>query len=305
MNPDAIIDATQAVAQRLKADVVLFNQPIDPQVADRFHALLEATSSKHESAFVIFVTFGGDAHAAYVIARDLQLRYKKVILCIAGDCYSAGTLLVFCAHEVVISDRGRLGPLDVQIIKRDELAERSSGLTVSIALQELQRESFETFMGFTGNLKDAFGIQLSLKTAMDVAVTLTSGVFQEVYRQIDPIKLAEDARSLQIAGHYGGILAKRSGNLRQGAIDRLLKHYPSHECIIDRTEAAELFNNVRAPEEDEQELLKVLGRVATNATMSPNEKYMLVLSDAKKKGEADESKNKSENKGKLLERKPK
>jgi len=301
MNADLVLAATQAVARDLRADVILFNQPIDPRVAERFHGKLESLESKRRVAFVIFATFGGDAHAAYVIARDLQFRYDKIILCIGGDCYSAGTLLVCCAHEVVIADRGRLGPLDVQIIKRDELAERSSGLTVSIALQELQKESFKTFMEFTGNLKDTFGIQLSLRTAMEVAATLTIGAFQEVYRQVDPIKLAEDARSLQIAGHYGDILAKASQNLKKGAVERLLKEYPSHECIIDREEAKGLFNSVRPPSENEAVLLGLLGPLATDATLRPDDKFVIVLSEAKKRGGPDES----ENSGRLAKRKPK
>jgi len=136
---------------------------------------------------------------------------------------------------------------------------------------------------------------------MDVAATLTSGVFQEVYRQIDPIKLAEDARLLDIAGHYGKILASASRNLKDGAIERLLKEYPSHECIIDRTEAGEMFNSVRAPEKDEQNLLRLLGPLATNASVGLDESYLIVLSELKKKGNADES----ENQGEQLERKRK
>ena len=289
MNAQEIITATQTVANRLKSDVILFNQPIDPQVSDKFHARLESIPKKHTNAFLIFATFGGDAHAAYVIARDLQLRYKEIVVCIAGDCYSAGTLFVCCANELVITDRGRLGPLDVQLVKRDEIGERISGLTVGIALQELQRESFEAFMGFVTNLKEAFGVQLSLKTAMEVATDLTTGVFQEVYRQIDPIRLAEDARYLRIASHYGEILAKASGNLKPNAVDRLLKGYPSHECIIDRTEAGELFKRVRPPEQDEVELLRILGRGATNATFRSDDGLMVVLSELKERGNADEN----------------
>src|SRR5262249_45578142 len=119
-------EIVQAASDHLDADIILFNQPIDEIVAEAFHNLLDKHPSKHKNVYFMLATFGGDPHAAYVIARDLQRRYDKVTLCIAGDCYSAGTIIVLCAHELVISDRGRLGPLDVQILKKDELSERLS-----------------------------------------------------------------------------------------------------------------------------------------------------------------------------------
>jgi membrane-bound ClpP family serine protease len=107
---NAIARVVRSLVDRHDADVILFNQSIDEDAAARFHDLLESVPRERSNVFLVLATFGGDAHAAYMIARDLQLRYKKVTLCIAGDCYSAGTLIVLCAHDLVITDRGRLGP---------------------------------------------------------------------------------------------------------------------------------------------------------------------------------------------------
>lgn len=286
-------DAARAISDALDADVILFNQQTSEQTASEFHGVLESLKPRRTNAFVMLVTFGGDAHAAYVIARDLQLHYEKVILCIAGDCYSAGTLIVLCANELVLTDRGRLGPLDVQLLKKDELSERLSGLTVSIALDELHVKAFEALTSIAEQLKRRFGPQLTFRTAMDVAATVTAQMFGEVYKQIDPIRLGEDARALQIAGHYGQRLGEQSGNLKSGAVERLLEAYPSHECIIDRTEAEELFLHVRAPEGREERLLRQLGALASDARVGHNSPILVVFeeraAESTKKGRTDAS----------------
>lgn len=278
----------QAVSTRLDADVILFNSRIDDKAADDLHAVLEASPRIKKNVFVVLTTYGGDAHAAYVIGRDLQLRYNegKVIICIGGPCYSAGTLIVLCAHELVIADRGRLGPLDVQLVKRDELGERVSGLTVSSAFDELPQKAFSTFVSFVHSLKTVYGQQITLKTSLDVAATITAGLFGEIYKQIDPLRVGQDAMNLKIAGHYGKMLGETSKNVQEGAIERLMKRYPSHECIIDREEAKELFASVRQPANDETQLLTLLGPLTTRVS---RERAIIQLNNANEGGSDDDA----------------
>ncbi len=72
-------------------------------------------------------TFGGDPDAAYRIARCLRRRYTRVSAMISGFCKSAGTLLLLGADDLVFTEHGELGPLDVQYWKQDELEEMGSG----------------------------------------------------------------------------------------------------------------------------------------------------------------------------------
>jgi hypothetical protein len=46
--------------------------------------------------------------------------------------------------------------------------------------------------------------------------------------------------------------------LKDGALEKLVTYYPSHDFVIDRDEARELFRRVREPTTDEAELLKYL-----------------------------------------------
>jgi ClpP class serine protease len=110
-------------------DIVLFNSGIE-RVRDR-HAIKVLTErKKRKNVLLLLVTEGGDPDAAYRIARCLQDRYKKFSVLVAGYCKSAGTLLALGANELIFSENGELGPLDVQMEKKDELWEQESGLTV-------------------------------------------------------------------------------------------------------------------------------------------------------------------------------
>ena len=268
--PPAYLEPARTVANKRNSDVFLINSPISEYTYEliRLH-LLKGT--KRPNAFVILVTNGGDPHAAYLIAKGFQRSYRRVTVCITGDCYSAGTIVVLGANELVMSEWGRLGPLDVQILKKDELGERFSGLTVDIALSELRRLSFGTFTDFALRLKRQYKSWVTFKTTIDLASRMTTALYSEIYRQIDPLKIGEDARAMQIAAHYGKLLetrpsnAKEGSNIKDGTVKRLLEGYPAHDCVIDIDEARELFNRVTEPNEEERRLIFALGEQALYA----------------------------------------
>lgn len=168
---------------------------------------------------------------------------------------SAGTLVAIGAHEIVLSDHGILSPLDVQVRKPDELGEMSSGLTMDQAMYSLQAQAFSLFESNLLELKVRSGGQITLKTAMEIAARLTTGLLEPIYAQIDPMRLGEDSRSMKIAEEYGRRLDDTARNLKIGALDRLVAGYPSHIFAIDETEARGLFERVRAPTEEESALL--------------------------------------------------
>ena len=47
---------------------------------------------------------------------------------------------------------GEMGPLDVQIVKADEMDEEKSGLTADAAFEKLQKEAFKLFYGFVKDM---------------------------------------------------------------------------------------------------------------------------------------------------------
>lgn len=75
-----------------------------------------------------------------------------------------------------------------------------------------------------------------------MAISLTAQLLRPLYEQIDPIKVAEAQRYLQIAYGYGERL--NAGNLKHGTLDKLACQYPSHGFVIDREETRQVFNDV-------------------------------------------------------------
>ena len=267
-SPVCVLADKIAIAET--ADVYFFSADIeygrDIEVINDVRAL----DPRRQNIYLILVTPGGNPDVAYRIARCFREKYKdgKLTLLIPGECKSAGTLMALAADEIVMSDYGELGPLDIQVAQPDDLGTMNSGLTATTALAELRNESFlmfeKTFMEIK---RRSFG-QISFKTATEIACNLTVGLFAPIYQQIQAMQLGEVGRANRISGSYGRRLA--GSNLRENAIDRLSVNYPSHSFVIDRKEAKVYFSDVREPNEIECELFKELGHYAMSVVAGAN-----------------------------------
>lgn len=203
-------------------------------------------SRKSDTALLVLCTPGGDPHAGFRIARALQHCYTSFDALIPGSCKSAGTLVVIGAKKLFLDDMSELGPLDVQVKKNDEVIGRNSGLDILQAVTYLQSQAMNAFRAYLLELTRDAG--LSTKVASDIASKLTTGLYEPVFAQIDPMRLAEMQRAMEIAFAYGNRLDAKSGNLKLNGLAQLATGYPSHGFVIDRKEARTLFNSVLQPE---------------------------------------------------------
>ena len=260
-----IEDLIREVSNKHDADVIVYLGPIDEQGS---REMMEKCRKhgKGTSALLFIVTYGGNPHAAYRLGRALQRRYTKIVACVPGRCASGGTLIVLSAHKLIMSEFGALGPLDIQVPKSDELFEWTSGLTVGATIQGLREEAQSTFREILFGLKNASGGQITLKTAMETAANLTTGMFGPLFAQIDPLRLGEDSRSTRIMEEYGERLAKEGGNTNPETIQKLVAGYPSHNFEIDREEARTLFKHVEDPSAEDEKLIAALGDLAYTPT---------------------------------------
>ncbi len=248
---DQLAPLVECVAAQHNADVFYYAGDISPEGYESITRCC-ITHTPTKNACLFLATYGGNPHAAYRIARALRHHYEKLHIFIPRECKSAGTLLVIGATSLIISDRGELGPLDVQLSKPDEIFERSSGLDIMQALYVLREETLGTFLHHLLSVKG--GSSITVKTAAEIASKLAVGLFSPIYAHIDPIKLGEIRRAIMIAYEYGQRLDEYDHNLKLGALDRLVAEYPAHGFVIDRKEARQLFNNVRAAEPHEEQL---------------------------------------------------
>ena len=212
---------------------------------------------KSNHVLLILTTTGGDPDYGYRIGRALNHHYQYVTIMISDICKSAGTLVAMSANKLIIGDLGELGPLDIQLSKTDEMGEQASSLDIFKTINELQKATLDSFRHFVTDIR--FGSRVSTKLSAEIASNLTKTLISPISAQIDPIKLGEQKRALQIAKEYATRLNDLSNNLQPGALERLINDYPCHSFVIDRKEAKELFHNVKnTSDEDEDEDEEVL-----------------------------------------------
>jgi hypothetical protein len=272
--PEAIHEVAQAISQAYEADVFLYNGPINEEGLGAL--VIESTSLPHtkKRLFLVLVTYGGIGNSAYRIARFAQSFYDEFVVFIPSYCKSAGTLLVLGANKVIMSDFSELGPLDVQLYKRDELFERRSGLVVRSALKSLAEETADLFSHIMMEIKRRSRGLVTFKVASDLAADTATKLLSPIYSQINPVAMGEDFRDLNLAYEYGKRLVEFSGIATEASVRRLVHDYPSHDFVIDKKEAADLFLNLEQPTGDLYRLSSLLGTLA----FQPGDKTPIVKS---------------------------
>ncbi|MDE0449957.1 MAG: ATP-dependent Clp protease proteolytic subunit [Spirochaetaceae bacterium] len=219
---------------------------------------------------LLLTTVGGDIHQAFRLITTLHAFFDDVDVVVFGRCKSAGTLVAIGATSVAMTLTGELGPLDVQIRKPDEIAQRSSGLETTNSLEVLYTDAFKAFEKYMLLLIRRSYTSISTATACRIASDLVSGIFSPIAAQIDPYKVAAVSRSVAVAEAYGQRLLQITNNLTPGSLNTLVRGYPDHAFVINVTEAKGLFDRVRDPSKDELEAYKqAVSEGHTDASTDP------------------------------------
>lgn len=252
-------------------DIITYSGEIN---MDGYQSVCEALDmKKSDKALLVLSTPGGDPHAGFRIARALQHNFSSFDALVPRFCKSAGTLLVVGASALYLDDMSELGPLDIQVRKSDEIIGRNSGLDILQAVSYLQNHAMGAFRSHLVELTQA---GLSTRVASDICTKLTTGLFEPIFAQIDPMKLAEMQRATEIAFAYGQRLNEKSGNLRSAGLARLVTGYPSHGFVIDRKEARTIFITVHQPKGLLSQLSKALYAEMEKNTYSQTPEVRLV-----------------------------
>ncbi|AFZ01366.1 SDH family Clp fold serine proteinase [Calothrix sp. PCC 6303] len=103
-------------------DLFLFSSSIDYAATDILINQVKKLEHRRKNISLILTTPGGDADAAFMLARFLKREYNdQLTFYIFGFCKSAGTIIALAAKNIVMSDFGELGPLDVQSVKEEDI----------------------------------------------------------------------------------------------------------------------------------------------------------------------------------------
>lgn len=252
-NKKQLIRCVEFVSEELDADVFLYSAEITDLNADTLINEIKETSPKRDNIVLILTTYGGDPDAAFRIARYIKRKYQKFTLFVFGSCKSAGTLLALGADEIVMSDFGELGPLDVQVTKDDDFRSESV-LDIQQALSVIGSQAFEMFESYLLKLISGTQALITTRTAADIASSMAVNLLSPISSQIDPLRLGEMNRLMNIALAYGQRLKPESIEV----IKNLIYNYPSHSFVIDYEEAKKLFSDVREPMDLEYELEEMI-----------------------------------------------
>ena len=206
-------ETVRRVADALGADVFLVSSAITYPTVDLLRELCSSIEPRTKCVLIL-TTWGGVPDAAYLLARNLRATYSgRLTVCVFGFCKSAGTLLALGGREIVVGERGELGPLDVQVSQRDELDRFGSGLEIFSSLNVIAGRSVTMFNMFVRAIVDGSKRQISTRTAADLAAKLTVGLMSPISEQVDPLRLGRRQRSLDVAKRYAMLARgfRRSG----------------------------------------------------------------------------------------------
>ena len=239
--------AANAVAEKFDANVFVYSGGIDYKgFGSLVQTMQPSTERPLRSNSILFLTTrGGLANAAYQIARLIQNMSGKFYLCLPAECKSAGTLIALGATEIFMTSVSEIGPLDVQLLQRDEIGRRRSGMVVRTALDGLAQETFKIFESVMLEITVNSGKNISFDVASRIAVEIATKVMTPVYAQINPEALGNDLRDLEIATAYGHRLIEYGKNATKETIRKLVEDYPAHDFIVDKAEASTLFKVVK------------------------------------------------------------
>lgn len=248
-------------------DVYIYIGSIDGNIQN-LRNLINTHPNKRNEADLFLTTYGGDPDWAYRLVSILRKYYKKINVIISGPCKSAGTLVALGADSLRFHEYGELGPLDVQMKRKDNLLGYNSGLDVFQALSVINNSARECFHSMFLEFVLKGGGSISTEIAAKIAKDLSVGIYSAIVSKIDPLELGEKNRAMQIAAAYGERLCwlTKCSNAKNDTLTKLISDYPSHGFVIDMEQAKKLFNHVEPMTENDYKIYNLFKDDIANPT---------------------------------------
>jgi hypothetical protein len=201
------------------------------ELQDQLHALPAGT----EGLDLLLVSDGGDATVAWRIVSLIRERVKNFSVLVPHAAYSAATLIVLGADEIVMHPNGNLGPTDPQIS-----APKPGG-----APGERQSFGSEDLAAFMKYAKDTVGLKEEAHL---------SSIYEKFVDGVGPIPIGVAARGSQLGVTMGEKLLQlhmKGDNEKAEAkkiAQRLTKDFFHHGYPLNRSEAKDIGLKVTNPD---------------------------------------------------------
>ena len=187
-------------------------------------------------------TAGGDSLAGWAIVNIIREFCKKFNVIIPFKCNSCGTLISLGANEILMAKGGQLSPVDPSLAS--PYNPPAPGQTV-----QLLPVSVEDVLGYLKLAKEEAGIKgdEGLGQVMKIlSEKVNPMALGAVYRSKQQIRLLAERL---LSNH------EKDGKKIADIVEKLTEKLPSHQYLISRKEAKELFSLKIVEPEDKVEKL--------------------------------------------------
>ena len=219
-------------------------------VRDAVTKYKRAYQSCEEIDFII-QSPGGSADDAYRIITTLRKHFSTVNIIIPFWAKSAATLLSLGGTKLVFSEFGELGPLDVQLGKeRDDSPEfeRESALNDDQSIKIIEEHFKIMYETMFIRIYEHKQIKIPKNEVSNQLLAHVSKLYEPMLRQINPYKLGDKRRKLNIAIEYAKRIlfvygtTKNASTIRR-VTETLVDGFPDHGTVIDYDLMSTLLTN--------------------------------------------------------------
>lgn len=109
------------IEQELECDFLAINSPIRYGLEQNVRAAIESLNKKRQCLTVVLTTPGGIVQVVERLVELMRHHYDQVNFVVPDYAMSAGTILALSGDEIYMDYFSRLGPIDPQIQKGDQL----------------------------------------------------------------------------------------------------------------------------------------------------------------------------------------
>ncbi|WP_346320780.1 hypothetical protein [Chitinophaga sp. YIM B06452] len=250
-----------------------------------------------EEIDVVVHSPGGLPDDAYRIIRTLRSNFKTVNIVVPFWAKSAATLMALGGSTIILDEAGELGPLDVQLGKAREDGpefDRESALNDEYSLKRIEQRYREVYEAMYIRLYEHKKINLSKTEMSRQLLDNLTKFYEPLMKQIDPYKLGDKRRKLDIGHQYGTrILSQYHPRIDQSTIrtvvDYLVHGCPDHGYIIDYELISSKLNIVKLSKTWGDEYQAVLTELSLYLVSSDAEDEVLFVQERDSKKSTAES----------------
>lgn len=244
---------------------------------------------------------GGLADDAYRIIRTLRKNFEIVNIIVPFWAKSAATLLSLGGSKIIMDEFGEFGPLDAQLGKpRDDSPEyeRESALNDEQTITIIESHYKQMYESIFLQIYEHDRINIPKNELSSQLLNHLSKFYDPLLRQIDPYKLGDKRRKLDIAVEYANRILIEYGGLegkeqRTNLVNFLVDGCPDHGYVIDFDLIKLFYPNVFTGEcfgDDYKRELSKLSNLLIKNTDQENT-YVGFITEEYKEGDDDKSQN--------------